>query len=396
VAVAAANVVKIQVGAAAVGGVSVSASPATLPNTGGTSTIVATVSDVSGNPLPGVPVTFAIDTATGSSGAGSLSATVAVTDASGRAQVTLSTNRTTTVSATAGIGAATGTPPTGGTQTGKVTVTVNTTATIAIGAPSPAAPTAGQTVSLPLTYGTAATASPIIRVTVDWGDGQVSMFTGQPAAISHTYRGSSSYLVVVTGVDALGDVSTSTASVTVAARPGLVVTVTASDNPQPNQVTTFTIAATPSTGNVITSITVDFGDGTPTVTLPGNTTRVQHVYTRGAVYTVTVIATDSGGNTGSGGTLVAIGSGTAANFTVTGTVAGRTTSFDASSSSPPTPGQTIIDYNWNFGDGHSAAGSSQTQTNVYAATGTYPVTLTITDSAGARSTTSRSVVITAQ
>jgi len=133
VAVAAANTVRIQVGAAAVGGVSVSASPATLPNTGGTSTIIATVSDISGNPLPNVPVTFAIDTATGSSGAGSLSATVATTDANGRTQVTLTTNRTTTVAASAGIGAATGTPPTGGTQTGKVTVTVNATTTIAIG-----------------------------------------------------------------------------------------------------------------------------------------------------------------------------------------------------------------------------------------------------------------------
>src|SRR3982751_852640 len=79
-AVTAANAVKIQIGAAAVGGVTAGASPATLPSSGGTSVITATVVDSSGNPLAGVPVTFAIDTATGSSGAGALSANVATTD----------------------------------------------------------------------------------------------------------------------------------------------------------------------------------------------------------------------------------------------------------------------------------------------------------------------------
>src|SRR5205823_9868799 len=117
--------------------------------------------------------------------------------------------------------------------------------------------------------------------------------------ISHTYRGASSYLVVVTGVDALGDVSTTTASVTVAPRPALTVTVTAAPaNPTPNTVTTFTIAATPSTGQAITSLTIDFGD-TTRGTINGNATTIQHVYTASGTFVVTVIATDSGGNTGS-------------------------------------------------------------------------------------------------
>src|SRR5689334_7338911 len=47
VSVAAANVVKIAVGAAAVGAISVGASPQTLPSTGGTTTITALVTDVS-------------------------------------------------------------------------------------------------------------------------------------------------------------------------------------------------------------------------------------------------------------------------------------------------------------------------------------------------------------
>jgi hypothetical protein len=161
VAVGAANQIKILIGAAAVGSVSVGASPGTLPSTGGTSTITATVADTSGNTLINVPVSFAIDTGTGSSGVGSLTANVVNTDANGRAQTTLTTNRTTTVTATAGVGAATGTPTTGtpttgtptagGVQTARVTVTVNTPNSITVGAPTPTSPVAGQAVTFPLT-----------------------------------------------------------------------------------------------------------------------------------------------------------------------------------------------------------------------------------------------------
>src|SRR5207253_17071 len=68
--------VKIAIGAAAVGRISVSANPAFVGATGGTSTITASVSDSSGNALPSVPVTFTTT-------AGSFSPSVANTDASG-------------------------------------------------------------------------------------------------------------------------------------------------------------------------------------------------------------------------------------------------------------------------------------------------------------------------
>src|SRR5262249_15060212 len=50
--------VKILVGAAAVGHVSVGANPATVPSTGGSSTISASVLDQNGNQLASVPVSF--------------------------------------------------------------------------------------------------------------------------------------------------------------------------------------------------------------------------------------------------------------------------------------------------------------------------------------------------
>jgi chitodextrinase len=386
------NALRIQIGAAAVGAVSVGASPATLPSGGGTSTITATVGDTSGNVLSNVPVTFAIDTATGSSGAGSLSAAVVNTDANGRASTTLTTNRTTTVSATAGVGTATGTPPTGGAQTGKVTVTVNTTNSITIGAPTPASPVAGQTVTFPLTYGTSTSASPVTRITVDWGDGQVSTYTGQPAAISHTYTRQGSFLVLVTGVDALGDTSTTTTSVTVSARPALAVTISANPpQPAPNQVVTFTIGATPTTGNAITSVAIDFGDG-GRGTVTGNVATVQHVYAGPGQYVVTVVATDSSGATGSASIVLIVGTFSAPTAAFTASPTSGTTAttfqFNASDSQPQA---NIVSYNWDFGDGETATG--QTTTHKYAATGTYTVRLTITDNAGRTATTSKTVTV---
>src|SRR4029079_12022917 len=75
---------KITVGAAAAGRISVTASPTTVPLTGGTSAISATVSDTSGNPLRDVPVTF-------STTAGTLSSAVASTDVNGAATTSLTT-----------------------------------------------------------------------------------------------------------------------------------------------------------------------------------------------------------------------------------------------------------------------------------------------------------------
>src|SRR3954451_8849512 len=196
----AANAVKIQIGAAAVGGVSLQATPTTLPSAGGTTDLTATVSDTSGNPLPGVPVSFSIDTtAATSSGAGSFTASVVTSDANGRAVTQLTTNRTTTVAANAGVAVAGG--GTGGAgattvQTAKVTINVNSTAGITVGTVVPATPSVNQPVTVPLTYGT--TGSPITRVTVNWGDG-VDTFSGQPASVSHTYSRPGSFLVQITG-----------------------------------------------------------------------------------------------------------------------------------------------------------------------------------------------------
>ncbi len=66
-------------------------------------------------------------------------------------------------------------------------------------------------------------------------------------------------------------------------------------------------------------------------------------------------------------------------------------SFDGSPSTDPDG--TIVSYAWNFGDGSN--GTGLTTTHNYAAAGTYPVTLTVTDDDGEEDSVTRNVVITA-
>ncbi len=74
----------------------------------------------------------------------------------------------------------------------------------------------------------------------------------------------------------------------------------------------------------------------------------------------------------------------------TSTVDGLTASFDGSGSSDPDG--TIASYAWNFGDG--TTGTTATPDHAYADPGTYTVSLTVTDNAGATGTFSNSVTVT--
>ena len=65
--------------------------------------------------------------------------------------------------------------------------------------------------------------------------------------------------------------------------------------------------------------------------------------------------------------------------------------FDGSTSTDP-DGQ-VVSYAWTFGDGTTGTGA--TPTHVYAAAGTYPVTLTVTDDSGATAVASSSVTVVA-
>jgi hypothetical protein len=398
VAVASANALKIAVGNAAVGGITVSANPTSLSAAGGTSTINASVFDGGGNSLAGVPVTFSTDN-------GILSSSVVTTDGSGQAQTLLTTGRTSIVTATAGV-STTGTGTTAGVApSGKVTVNVNASATVAFGAFTPSPAVVGQPVTVTLTVTPATTGGGTIRqVVVDFGDGQSQPLgpVQGPTSLSHTYNSSRVFTLTATATDSNGDSFAGVANLNVNPRPGLPVTISSSANPRAGTPTTFAISATPSSGASITSIRVNFGD-TQSVTLPGNATSVQHVYATSGEKTVTANATDTTGATGSGSTVIFVQTGTGgtgvviASFTFSPpTGAAATTLFTFNSAGSSSTAAAIVSYVWQFGDGTPTTSTSNTTIThsfAVAGPGTYQVILTVVDAQGNSESTTRSVTV---
>lgn len=76
-------------------------------------------------------------------------------------------------------------------------------------------------------------------------------------------------------------------------------------------------------------------------------------------------------------------------FSPSNPIVGDIVSFDASSSSDSDG--SITSYAWNFGDGNTDSG--QFVTHAFAASGTYSVTLTVTDNEGAQGTKAKSVTV---
>lgn len=172
---------------------------------GGSTEIQAQVQDDAGNGIVGVPVTF-------SSTAGTLSATSAITDASGVARTTLTTDREATVTATAGA------------QKADVVVKLAPRLISSFSA-NPAATQAGK----PVTF-TVNTTANLQDATISFGDGQSqSLGSFATSAIaSHVYSSSGTFTPTVTARDALGNTQTQSTTVTIGTLP---VTLTASPNP---------------------------------------------------------------------------------------------------------------------------------------------------------------------
>ena len=175
------NAVTILIGNAAVGTVSVRSSAGSVPATGGTVDIVATVlSDggtvgsggtaVAGGPMPGVQVTF-------STTRGTLSGTRELTDGNGEARTRLTTDASATVTATAG------------TKSGTVAIEALNpipAPTISFGVPTAAAATtAGQLWSFSITVDSPTAIGPPVEIEWDFGDGVV--IKNNSLSTSHVY-----------------------------------------------------------------------------------------------------------------------------------------------------------------------------------------------------------------
>ncbi len=296
---------------------------------------------------------------------------------------------------------------------------------VAIGV-SPTTVSSGS--SATLTFNPPITGFPADTVTIAWGDGQTSAYSGAVWTLAPTL---SSYSHAYTNTGSSAVTRTITVTGTVGGVPlaptptSLAVTVNPGTAPPPSSgnLTMYVSPSSPTAGSPATfsfspavsasgdSLTFNFGDGQSQVVTPtcggsdifgGPTTctptsQVVHTYATSGTKSVTVNGTISS-TTYTASRTVTVASGcTAATapsaaFSAPGEVqVGQTVAFTDGSAGGPTS------WSWTFGDGIGGilgGGSSNLQnpTYAYAAAGQFTVTLTVSNCKGSSSTT-RSVTV---
>ncbi len=204
-----------------------------------------------------------------------------------------------------------------------------------------------------------------------FGDGN----TGAGISPTHTYQTGGVFTATLTVSDGTSSTSSS-----------VNITVTL-----PNQGPTAAFSANPSSGEAPLAVSFDasgssdpendpltyiwaFGDGNSGAGISPN-----HTYVSPGVYTVTLTVSDGEFSDQSTGVINALvpNLGPTAAFTATPTTGDSPlpVSFDASASTDPE--NDALTYSWAFGDGNSGTGVSPSHT--YVASGTFTVTLTVSD-----------------
>ncbi len=270
---------EVKVGAAATERVTVRTEPATIPRTGGTVQVITTVSDISGNPLPNAPVSFTLDF-------GSLSSSSGVTDANGEVRVTLTTNRTSKVTAASGA------------KTGEFTVTALQAPTVAI-TTCTATQSVGVSVNCTITP-TPASDVPIQNMTVNWGDNTGEQPLGgntSATSASHTYTAPGTYTMTATAIDLNAQRgSASIAFVVNRVLPTGTLTVPTTGTVGVAVAMSFAPGSPP---QPITNVTIEFGDGTTrNLGAVSGTQGFTRSYASEGGYIVTAVITDASGQQG--------------------------------------------------------------------------------------------------
>ena len=235
----------VRIGAAGAARIALTASPQSLPATGGQATITARVEDQQGNGLLGVPVSF-------STNAGNLGATNVITNESGLATTTLSTNAAATVTASAGGGSGNTAGPTAATV--NITIRPRTTINLVV----PATANASTPVSITVSVG----ANTIVNdVVLDFGDGETrslgAISSTSGVNVGHLY-GDGEFTVSATATDSDGVQTTVRSDI-------IVLPIAVSATASPATVTfggtvLFSVTVTPAT-SAIQSYRWNLGEG---------------------------------------------------------------------------------------------------------------------------------------
>ena len=232
-------------------------------------------------------------------------------------------------------------------------------------------------------------------VSYSWNFGDGTIATGSALTIvTHTFAEANIVTVTLNVTDNVGGQAIVPTTISVYG-----ASVRASPTP-PSSFTqatiTLNIDSTTSEGTSITQTLIDWGDGT-IHTFAGAVYVDAHAYTSvgnslSQNYTITVTVTNSVGFTARSTSTVTISDRppTAAfTYTPNSPSVGQLINFDASSSTDPDG--LIMNYAWGFGD--TTTGSGPTPPHVYAASGTYTVTLVVTDNSFQTMSTSTAVQV---
>lgn len=218
----------------------------------------------------------------------------------------------------------------------------------------------------------------------NFGDGS----TGTGVTPSHAYAIPGSYPVTLSVTDNKGLVSDTRNTVVATAKVLVPPTSSFTRSATGLSLSLDGSTSTDSDGT-IASYAWTFGDGQS-----GTGATTTHAYTAAGTFQVSLTVTDNDGASSTSTqsvTLVAPPANVVPVARFTNTIDHLNAAFDASTSSDADG--TIASYQWAFGDGETATGA--TASHVYAAPGTYAVTLTVTDNVGGTGTTSQSFTLAA-
>ena len=276
-------------------------------------------------------------------------------------------------------------------------ITVDDPPTVSI-SPTRAVTTPGSTVSfngsatapdsggsITTTAGTSAIGSPVDD-------------TGTTPAASHIFANAGTYTVTLTATDDLGVSTAAKATVTVDASPtaSFSASATTATPASPGTAVSFNASGSSDSDRHDHQLQLELRrrqqrpDREPR---PTDT----HTYATRGNYTVTLTVTNDDGQTATSTQTVTVDDPPTASVTPSATVSTtrRGRGFTGTAASPD-PTATFSNYSWNFGDGTTLSGATDTNpSHTYTSPGVYTVTLAVTDDLGVSSSASTTITIDA-
>jgi PKD repeat protein len=239
-----------------------------------------------------------------------------------------------------------------------------------------------------LKFNAAASTAPGGVVRYNWSfAGSASPTETSVPTVSHKFPGAGKWEVALTVFAANGESAGTTRLIATGDEGPVVGFSPSAAAVGQGQPVSFAAEASDSDGS-ITAYEWNFGDGSSR----GTGSSPSHAYAAVGAYTVTLLVADASGQLATATHVVEVDEAPSAEFSFAPSAAstGSAVAFNAAASSDADG--SIASYAWTFGDGGSATGIAPE--HVFSAPGTYPVTLTVTDSDGRTAGVTHEITVT--